>query len=242
MHRSGSGVSVGYQQEGCNLPKGFRTFARVGVWFYKRYIGTLRVVWLKESGEPLEDCLPKGAVLAGWHHHQFLVPGLLGPKGVYFVVSRSMGAELLKTAARVFGSDFVQGVRGIEGPKTTVRLLRLLKEGNSVAIAPDGPRGPRCLAKPGPAYLALRLGVPVIPVAMASSLKIHNPFSWPRYWIPLPFARLVVVVGKPLFPIQAQGPLKVRIEHGRCCIQDTLSRLDRLALAFLKSSPQQCKV
>jgi len=131
-------VSVGYQQEGCNLPKGFRTFARVGVWLYKRYIGTLRVVWLNESGEPLENCLPKGAVLAGWHHHQFLVPGLLGPKGVYFVVSRSMGAELLKTAARVFGSDFVQGVRGIEGPKRPPVCLGFLKKATPLQSPPTG--------------------------------------------------------------------------------------------------------
>lgn len=231
-------MNVEDRQKGCNLPQGFRKVAKAGIWLYKRYLRTLRVVWLTESGTPLKDCIPKGAILVGWHHHQILVPGVLGPKGVYFVVSRSMGAEMLKTAASVFGADFVQGVRGVENAKTTVHLLRLLQGGNSVALAPDGPRGPRFFAKPGAAYLALRVGAPVVPIAMASSPKLRNPLSWDRYWIPMPFARMIVVVGKPLFLHQGQGPLKARMEHGRRCIQDTLNELDRVAAAFLKSPPQ----
>lgn len=220
----------------CKLPKGFQQLARIGIWVYKRYLNSLRVSWLNESGTPFLDDFPKGAILVGWHHHQLLVPGLLGPKGVYFLVSRSKGAEMLKMAAKVFGSRFVQGVRGLDGPKSTVRLLRILQEGHSIALAPDGPRGPKFYAKPGAAYLSVRLGIPIIPVAMAASCRILNPFSWDRYWIPLPFSKVVVVVGRPLTPSKVNKDLKSSIEPLRACIQNTLNILDRKACGFLKGT------
>jgi lysophospholipid acyltransferase (LPLAT)-like uncharacterized protein len=220
----------------CKLPKGFQNLARIGVWLYKHYLSTLRVSWFNENGTPFLDDLPKGVILAGWHHHQLLVPGLLGPKGVYFLVSRSMGAELLKMAAKVFGSRFVQGVRGLDGLKATVRLLRILQEGHTIALAPDGPLGPRFYAKPGAAYLAIRLGVPIIPVAMATSLRTLNPFSWDRYWIPLPFSRVVVVIGEPLWPSKTNKNLKPSVEPLRASMQNTLDTLDCKAYGFLKGT------
>lgn len=223
----------------CKIPKGFQKLSRVAVWVYQRYLNTLRVSWLNEDGAPLLGDFPKGAILAGWHHHQLLVPGLLGPKGVHFLVSTSRGAELLKTAAKIFGSHFVQGVRGLDGPKATVSLLRLLKSGHTIALAPDGPVGPRFYAKPGAAYMAVKLGVPIVPVAMAASCKIINPFSWDKYWIPLPFSRVVVVVGKPLWPPEHGDSLKLRIESLRLSMQNTLNAMDLLAVRFLKELPQR---
>jgi lysophospholipid acyltransferase (LPLAT)-like uncharacterized protein len=79
-----------------------------------------------------------------------------------------------------------------------------VQRGESVAFTPDGPRGPFRSVQPGVVALAVRTGVPVVPVAWAGS-RVKELKSWDRFLVPLPFARYEVVYGDPVF-LAEEGP------------------------------------
>jgi lysophospholipid acyltransferase (LPLAT)-like uncharacterized protein len=78
-----------------------------------------------------------------------------------------------------------------------LRLVDAYRRGHDLAVLPDGPRGPRYVAKPGVVHLAKAVGSPIFPVAYAAS-RAARLRSWDRLIIPLPFARVLVQIGEPL--------------------------------------------
>jgi lysophospholipid acyltransferase (LPLAT)-like uncharacterized protein len=85
----------------------------------------------------------------------------------------------------------------IAGARNLIRLVRLLRDGRFSYITPDGPDGPGGVAKPGVAFLAARAGAQVIPLGADSPLA-YRLRRWDRYSLPLPFARIHVVIRPPL--------------------------------------------
>src|SRR6185369_8173147 len=69
--------------------------------------------------------------------------------------------------------------------------------GYDFGIAPDGPRGPRRIAKPG-VIASARIGaLPIVPVTF-SAAPGWRLRSWDRTLVPRPFARGVFVYGRIL--------------------------------------------
>ncbi|MDD5642990.1 MAG: hypothetical protein PHX53_15175, partial [Syntrophales bacterium] len=62
----------------------------------------------------------------------------------------------------------------------------------------DGSRGPARVAQKGPLYLGRVTGAPLIPLAVAARRKTTFN-TWDRFELPLPFSRLAVLVGEPLY-------------------------------------------
>jgi 1-acyl-sn-glycerol-3-phosphate acyltransferase len=83
--------------------------------------------------------------------------------------------------------------------KAVRESMDMLRSGEILAVFPEGTRqnGPKIQPlQPGAAYLALRAGVPIVPVGIAGSEEIlrGGGRKWPR------FGRVAVVVGEPLQP------------------------------------------
>lgn len=127
---------------------------------------------------------------------------------VAVMVSHSRDGELLSGVLRgidmipVRGSSSRGAIRGFS------ELRRFLMEGGHAhpvaALAPDGPRGPRRVAKPGAAMLARMAGALVFPM----QFKAHRATvfkSWDRMILPLPFSRLEVHVPEPFDAAQWGG-------------------------------------
>ena len=103
------------------------------------------------------------------------------------VVFRLMGAKPL-----------LLGSSGPEGRQAADRVAELVRAGCSTTISPDGPYGPPRVFKKGVLHMALRSGVPVVPLAIRSSRFIAWP-SWDSKKFPLPFSRLTVAVGEDTY-------------------------------------------
>jgi len=76
-------------------------------------------------------------------------------------------------------------------------LARALRDGHDVAIAPDGPRGPRGQAQPGAVSLSALSGAPLVPVAFAAH-PAWRLATWDAFEVPWPFGRGAVVFGPPI--------------------------------------------
>jgi lysophospholipid acyltransferase (LPLAT)-like uncharacterized protein len=77
-----------------------------------------------------------------------------------------------------------------------LQLIRLVKQGKSVYINPDGPYGPSGVPKPGVSFLAARSGAAVLPVGMHTSAR-YQLRRWDRYSLPFPYSRITVFFGEP---------------------------------------------
>jgi len=95
-----------------------------------------------------------------------------------------------------------------------------------VAIAPDGPRGPRCKVQPGVIQLAKLSGRPIFPFTFSATPRkvLH---TWDRFILPLPFSRGVFVWGDPIVVDPAAGTSEM--EQKALLLERRLHELTELA-------------
>ncbi len=103
-----------------------------------------------------------------------------------------------------------------------VDLANVVKGGADAAIAVDGPKGPRHVAKPGIVLLAKLTGCPIVP--LGGALSRYKQFSsWDRFRLPIPPSRAVAIAGTPIqVPADASTEL---IEARRAELEATLLSL-----------------
>jgi lysophospholipid acyltransferase (LPLAT)-like uncharacterized protein len=88
---------------------------------------------------------------------------------------------------------------GAGNPAAALKAMaRGLAAGSDVAIAPDGPAGPARQVRPGTLWLARRTGRPIVLVGCAARPCLKWP-RWDRHLVPLPGARIALVVEEPFY-------------------------------------------
>jgi lysophospholipid acyltransferase (LPLAT)-like uncharacterized protein len=132
-----------------------------------------------------------------WHARLLMLPYLYRDRGLRVLISRSRDGEMIARLVRRFGFVVVRGSSSRGGAEGLRALARALREGHSVIVVPDGPRGPSETVKPGVVALARLTGAPVVPVALGASSE-WRARSWDGFRVPKPFARCVVRFGDPV--------------------------------------------
>jgi lysophospholipid acyltransferase (LPLAT)-like uncharacterized protein len=163
---------------------------------------TNRITWVRRG--TLESLLAEGpVVLAFWHSRLWLMPYAALGRPMTALISRHGDGELIARTIGLLGHGSARGSSTRGGSSALREQVRLLRAGRSVAITPDGPKGPARVAKPGAVELARMTGVPVVPVSAAYS-RSRTFGSWDRFEVPLPFGRVAIGYGEPLrFPRDA---------------------------------------
>lgn len=181
--------------------------------------------WEVRNDEPLREILRQGQpVMACLWHGRMMMIAPAWPQGtaIDVLISRHGDGRFISTVIGHIGMGTIEGSTS-QGAITALRnIIRALRAGRSVAITPDGPRGPRMRAASGVAMAAAAAKVPVVPVAAAVS-RCYVVASWDRFILPLPFARGVVVWGEPILLPPETG--QDAIEAGRKRIEEALNRL-----------------
>lgn len=133
-----------------------------------------------------------------WHNNIIGFTHSMGRLGLSGMISQSRDGENIATVCAFFGLKPVRGstARGAFG--ATRSLLRLLKNGGSTALTPDGPRGPRYVMQAGITTLARRARVPILPMACSANRMIEAG-SWDRMKLPLPFSHVTYYIGDPIW-------------------------------------------
>ncbi len=107
------------------------------------------------------------------------------------IIAQHYDGELI---ARTFSFLNILPLRGSSrrGAKSVlIAAIKALKDGNSIMITPDGPKGPRYSMSDGAVSLALRSNLPLMVVNYKpSSYWMLN--SWDKFIIPKPFSSLEI--------------------------------------------------
>ncbi len=156
-------------------------------------IGAEPVIAGKQAG--------KNYIFAFWHNHFFVMPfyyaKFLPAFNISVLTSRSRDGEYISRVLEKFDFQPVRGSSSKGGQEAMRLLLRQLKEGNDIAVTPDGPRGPRHKVQAGIVSLAQLSGCPIIPVGyQAERKKVLN--TWDRFIIPRLFTKGKFIVGKEI--------------------------------------------
>ncbi|MDQ6988660.1 MAG: lysophospholipid acyltransferase family protein [Mariprofundaceae bacterium] len=143
-------------------------------------------------------------VVCYWHGRLLLSPFLLGGWRGPVIISDHKDGELIAGVYRNFGVAASRGSSSKGGARALLKVIRMAKEGYSPGITPDGPRGPQQVAKAGAAHIALKTGLPILPVCFATN-RFKRLKSWDNFYLPYPFAKGVVVVGEPLWAKEGES-------------------------------------
>jgi lysophospholipid acyltransferase (LPLAT)-like uncharacterized protein len=143
----------------------------------------------------------KPVIFVLWHGRLLPSAYLYRGQGVVALVSRSEDGEYIARILEQWGYRVARGSSSRGGGEALQELVQHLAEGRTVAITPDGPRGPREVMKPGPLLAAQRSGAPIIPAGVAAD-RAWWFGGWDRFMVPRPCARIRIVYGPP-FHVQA---------------------------------------
>ncbi len=139
----------------------------------------------------------RGGVIVLWHGSTTLPIYYCRNMKFYSIVSLSKDGELQHRILLKRGFVTIRGSSARRGAQALLEAVRRLREGNVLAVTPDGPKGPVRKVQPGTIHLAQRSGAPILPVGVACKPCLQAP-SWDSHLVPAPFARAVLVFGELL--------------------------------------------
>lgn len=114
---------------------------------------------------------PKGYVMAFWHNHLLLMVHARFRRPITALISQHRDGELIARTVGLLGARSARGSTTRGGSAALRESLRIANAGGTIAITPDGPKGPRHVAQPGAIALAQAARIPIIPVAFLAKKK-----------------------------------------------------------------------
>jgi len=177
-----------------------RAVRRLGTWIATTYIrlvhatGRWRMVGVEEA---MQHAAPP-YIVAFWHGRMLMMPYLRPGNLPFRMLSSSHGdGQMIAEAINRFGIETIYGSSRRGGADAMRKILKSLKQGYSIGITPDGPRGPRMRCQGAIADIAKLSGFPMVAAAYSARRRVLAS-SWDRLLIPFPFSRGVFVVGEPI--------------------------------------------
>lgn len=145
---------------------------------------------------PWRDGTSDTFIYAFWHE-TLLIPALAYRRlPVHILISQHADGELITQVCRHLGVKVTRGSATRGGAAALLTMQRLL-ETSSVALTPDGPKGPRRVAKIGAVKLASETGRAIVPLGFAFH-RCWRAGSWDRFAVPYPFSPCVGVNAEPI--------------------------------------------
>ena len=190
------------------------------------YIATLRVqVFGKERAIQELSTSATGCCFLIWHDSILLTP-LLGWVSAFqplcILISYSRDGDIPSEVGKRFSGVDVLRVKHTSRAGALMESCRLLSNQHSLLITPDGPRGPRHQVKPGALFACQRSNASIISIVVAASRKVTLS-SWDRFYIPLPFSKVLISILEPIPPDANLELLKAKIEQRMAAEEERLT-------------------
>lgn len=153
------------------------------------------------------------AIFLVWHARLLPAAWFHRMEGLATLISRSADGEIIARLAEHWGYRVIRGSSSRGGHAGLREMVRVLRDGQSVAVTPDGPRGPKRKVKQGALEAARQTGVPILPVG-AGTRRAWWFEGWDRFLVPMPFARVHFFYGAPVrVPVDARAEDLERLAH-----------------------------
>ena len=155
----------------------------------------MRLLWFtyRKKYHYIDEPIDEQCMAITWHGELLIAPqvyrALRKKQLTSAIIAQHHDGELI---ARTLAKLKILPLRGSSrrGAKSVlIHAIKVLKEGYSVMITPDGPKGPRYSMSDGAVALALRSKLPLM-VVNYKPKKYWQLGSWDKFLIPKPFTSL----------------------------------------------------
>ena len=174
--------------------------------------GYLKLVWASarvvvEPADGTRRVAADGPVILAMWHGEHLLTAAAVPRdwSVRVLISTHRDGEINARVVHRFGIGTLRGsgthdrarIHEKRSAAALRDMIRALDGGHHVALTADVPKVAK-IAGLGVVTLARLSGRPIVPIALAASRRIVFAKSWDETKLPLPFARIALVIGDPI--------------------------------------------
>lgn len=163
----------------------------------------------------LDARVPSGPVIfIGWHEANLIaiaVHRLMRKRPVAALVPAGLAGRVMRGWLIGAGVAPVAMKHG-QSRSALSALCLAIEAGHDVVIAVDGPEGPAHKVQDGAVWIARRTGAPLIPAGFAATPRLRLP-RWDGLVVPLPWARTIAVMGKPINSHDEPGTMSATLRH-----------------------------
>lgn len=180
---------------------------------------SIKKTWIEKENFPVVGAAwHRNAIFLIWYH-RYLSPLIM--------ISSSNDGALLAGFTEKLGARTVRGSSGKRGAEAFKEMVTALSDPNLTIAATvcDGPKGPPCVAKKGMAVLAMKTGLPLIPIMASYHPAITLEKTWDKTMIPKPFSKAVIMYGDPIHIPKEAG--KTELESYRLKLEKRLNEMMR---------------
>ncbi len=197
----------------------------LAAWLVRLWNGSCRIVHREaEDREAAAVAKYGGCIYPTWHQRMFYFFHDFGSRHVTMMISQSKDGEYANALATRLGFYSVRGSGTRRGRTAMHELIELLNRrlGHKAGMMADGPKGPPRQLKMGSIQIAKQTGLPIIPMMYGAKRRIVFK-SWDRYFLPMPFTKVVLLHGEPvLVPADAD---QAEMERLRRLITDRMNEM-----------------
>lgn len=137
-------------------------------------------------------------IIAFWHGTMLLPWYLHRNQKIVALVSKSKDGDLLAKLLRKWNYQVIRGSSSSGGNIALKIMIDYAKNESTIAITPDGPRGPAKKMKAGAVITAKKSGLPLVLVGVSYKNK-RILKNWDSFQIPAFFCKSNVVYSKPIY-------------------------------------------
>ena len=156
-----------------------------------------------------------------WHNNVLISVWMLRLQDTTAMVSNSKDGEIIARAIRLLGNPIIRGSTSKGAYQAALQALKTLETNSSIAITPDGPRGPKYQLNEGLLFLAALSKSPIIPFHMECS-KQWEFKTWDATKLPKPFSTIHLCYGQPINVDRQQLESKMDKEATRQRIEEAM--------------------
>lgn len=168
-------------------------------------------------------------IFCGWHGKSLIFANYFRSRNYWVIISNSNDGDIQNEIFRKLGYQTIRGSTAREGVRAALTGVRKLKEGGTMAITVDGPRGPSGVVQGGVMLMAGKSGAGLVPVGFSAKSAWYVK-SWDKYMIPKPFSKARMALGEALYiPENASDD---EVEAIRLKLESEIHRLEALVADF----------
>lgn len=200
--------------------KAVTSFISSTLYYYAIFVGKT-TSWKTKGIKEFYDCWndKKSIILIGWHGRAMMLPYFWNrERPLNALVSLHQDGRLIAGYLEKFGCGTIGGSSSNNAFGSARDLRNSLDKDVSIAIIPDGPKGPNMKLSRSPLYYAQKTGKPLFCVtySIAKSKIAHK--SWDKMMLPVPFSKGIYEVIGPYYIAEDSSDqelkeLQIKIEN-----------------------------
>lgn len=159
---------------------------------------TLRITFMNKKVIDELETGSKNYVFAFWHGTMLLPWYINRKKNFAALISKSKDGDLLARILKQWKYSVVRGSSSTGGNVALGIMVDYARNNSSIAITPDGPRGPIHKLKAGAVITAKKSGLPLVLVGIGFKRK-RILKSWDQFEVPGFFTRSNVIFSDPVY-------------------------------------------